>query len=96
MNLKQLLKSTTNSGFPNIDETYNCTFVGFQHITRKSDGRNFVLLVVSANNSHDVLNEYTTIVQKEVNIPAEVRDEKFTITTERRIDSAYPRLIIED
>ena len=83
-----LMKSSFSSGFPNKDEKYTCYFVEYRKV---ADGK-YTILVVDTNNSNDDSERYSTIVEKIVSIPEELKKESFTIQTVGRPDKAYPKI----
>lgn len=92
--ISDFCNSLRNSGFPNITETYKCKFDGFQTIV--SGERKFNLLIVSATDANDVTNRLSTIVEKTGTPPEDIINELFTVRTEQREDSKYPKVIFED
>lgn len=88
--------ASQSSGFPNVDETYECTFVEQRVITSAKTGQNYTLLVLDTTNSRDQSARMSTIVQQPIDEDAVNLDETITVITERREGSNYPRFVRED
>ena len=91
--LGSILAGSQSSSFPNESETYECKFEGFKPLVL-ADGREFTLLLVEATDSNDVTAHYSTIVQKTVDVPEELKEESFTIETEEQPDKKYCKVTI--
>ena len=91
--LGSVLAGSQSSSFPNETETYECRFEGFKPLVL-ADGREFTLLLVEARDSNDVTNHYSTIVQKMVDVPEELKEESFFIETEQQSDKKYCKVTI--
>lgn len=92
MKIQSFIKQSMNSSFPNLSETYKCKFVEYREIL---DGK-FTLLVLNTTNSADKNCEYSTIVQKSIDIPDELKNEIFELETEYREGKDYPKIKVID
>jgi len=96
MKLGALLATSQSSAFPNATETYKCKFDKFDKLVLP-DGREFTLLLVSATDTKDKTQNFSTIVQKMVDVPDEIRNEVFTIETIENPDKKYCKVVfVED
>lgn len=88
------IKESQNNAFPNVDESYECSYKGIS--TFKSGDANYTFLELNTKDSKGVNVAMSMIVNKQPNFSDDEKLEVFKITSEAKEDKKYPKLTIEE